>query len=114
MAAIATIWNFQTAAFSFECIALPCSSLCLDFDDSGEVGDMIDDFSVVAFDAQVKVTHKDSGAVIGTAFLCDVILGDCGEFLEHPGFRELVRESVANARNTLDSLVVARISKLAA
>ncbi len=114
MAAIATIWNFQTSAFSFECIALPCSSLCLDFDDSGEVGDMIDDFSLVAFDAQVKVTHKASGSVIGSAFFGDVILNDCSDFLEHPGFRLLVRESVANARKTLDSLVMARISKLAA
>lgn len=115
-----TVWSFETANLKIEAIMTPCTDLDLSWDDDGSTREGLESGLYQAFDTDVRVTHKATGAELGSDSLGQSIYERPRDFLaEHVGlaaksradgcnygsyFPDMVREACREARKTLRSM----------
>lgn len=95
-----TIRALNTAQFSVVVNALPDPDLDLSWDDDGSVSAAVEAGDSVAFMAQVQVIGPFSD-VVATSYLGGCVYGSFREFRSCPYCRDMIREAVAEARETL-------------
>ena len=105
-----TMWTFETANLRVAWIISPDSDVDTSFDESGETQRNLDSGLWVAFESDIVVTHKATGARLGSSSLCGSIYENPADFRDHIGrnakgygsyFSDMVREACREARKAL-------------
>jgi hypothetical protein len=110
-----SIWKFETANFTIDCsIEHECGYQYDGDDESGEIQQQLDDGLLIAFTTRIRVTHRETGAILGEDYLSGSIYADPREFIkEHYGckpkgyssyFPDMVRSAISEARKTFAML----------
>ena len=90
-----TIWYFETVNFRIEFNAAPEDDLDLSWDDTGEVREKLESGFFCAFVAEIRVTHKPTGAELATDYLGQCIYENPSEFMDHRAVGKQNREYAA-------------------
>lgn len=108
------VWSFETASFRVECLFSPDDDVDTSFDETGETQDNINSGFWQAFCTEVRVIHKNTGAVLSEDFLSGSIYEKPLDFIkEHYGckpkgygsyFPDMVRQAIHDARKQLHTL----------
>lgn len=114
------VWSFETANLKIVATMTPCDDLDLSWDDDGSVREGLESGLYQAFDTDVLIIHKATGAELGCDSLGQSIYERPLDFIsEHLGlaaksradgcnygsyFPDMVQEACAQARKTLRSM----------
>lgn len=114
------VWSFETAQFRIECYFAPDDDVDTSFDDTGETVANLNSGLWTAFQTEVRVVHKATGAELGADHLGGSIYANPRDFLkEHIGlaaksrrdgcnygsyFPGMVREAVTEARKQVRAI----------
>ncbi len=124
MTSIGTIREFHTRNFKVIVDAIIEHDLDISWDDTDETRKGLENGSLTAFCARVRVIHKPTGSVLGSEFLGNCIYRDIADFQDHREcakrtreyeaqsqkivcgsyFSQMVSAAISEARRSLDSL----------
>lgn len=82
MYTLGTIRTFRTANFRVIVDAIDCDSLDLSWDETGEVGEKINNGELLAFDVRARVIHDELGE-IASDYLGGCIYESLAAFMDH-------------------------------
>lgn len=101
------VWTFETANYRVECLFSPDDDVDTSFDETGETDENLASGLWVAFQTEVRVIHKGTGAELGADYLGGSIYENPHDFLkQHRGsrgrwgsyFPDMVRSAIQEAR----------------
>ena len=93
------VWSFKTKTYRVDYIAIPEGALDLSWDEDNIIAQAIDDGKLVAFTAELRVTHLPTDTIIGGDFLGECIHESAEDFIKGSMyFRDMVRGAVQAAR----------------
>jgi hypothetical protein len=101
------VWNFETATFRVECLMSPDDDIDTSFDETGETAANLATGLWSAFVTEVRVIHKDTGAVLGRDVLGGSIYERPLDFIRDY-FPDMVRNAIGEARKSKRALCSVR------
>ncbi len=82
-----TLWSFETKNLRIDWGVSPDDDVDLSFDETGETAEKIASGEWRAFNSRVRVTHRQTGAVLGADYLGGSIYANPRDFRDHIGLR---------------------------
>ena len=103
---IGNIRTFQTKNFKVIVDAIEDEDLDLSFDETGETYKQIENGSLIAFCARVRVVFRPTDCELGSDYLGQCIYASIADFQDHRQpenhgsyFAGMIREAISNARH---------------
>lgn len=99
-----TLWTFETENLCVSWSVAHDDDLDLSWDDTGEVQERLERGLYIAFVARIRVTHKETGAVLGEAYLGGNVYENASDFRRDVYFYDMIADACGEARKVLQRL----------
>jgi hypothetical protein len=102
------IYTFNTARFRLEVDALIEHDPDMSWDETGQTQRDIDNYDAVIFCARARITHIETGTVLGEDYLGDCIYSNYDDFKQpHGYFGDMVANVIRDSREMLPISITA-------